>query len=96
MIIGGGARNEAWVQILSDILKLPISLPETLEEATSMGAAITAGVGIGVFDSFDAAEKFIKVKSKINPKTENEEKYNEMKMRFDEIYHSLEEIFEKL
>ena len=95
-VTGGGARNRIWLNILSDISGLPIFIPERLEEATSMGAAITAGVGIGAFESFDAAEKFISIKSEIKPQYENSEKYGKMKQLFDEAYYSLTPLFEKL
>lgn len=95
-LTGGGARNSAWTEILCDIFGLPIAIPEKLAEATSMGAAITAGVGIGALKSFDEAEKFIKIQSKIFPNTETQEKYNESKALFDEAYYALKPLFEKL
>ena len=95
-VTGGGARNRIWLNILSDILGLPIFIPERLKEATSMGAAITAGVGIGAFESFEAAERFINIKEEIKPQYENFEKYGKMKPLFDEAYYSLIPLFEKL
>jgi xylulokinase len=47
-LIGGGARLAVWRQILADVLGLPIVLPELLAEATSLGAAIAGGVGVGL------------------------------------------------
>ena len=40
VLIGGGARSPIWRQILSDVLGVSIQMPNFLEEATSMGAAI--------------------------------------------------------
>lgn len=95
-LTGGGARNSAWTEILCDIFGLPVAIPEKLAEATSMGAAITAGVGIGALNSFDEADKFLKIQSKISPNRDNSEKYSEMKALFDEAYYALEPLFEKL
>ncbi len=54
-LIGGGARSPLWRQILADALGLPILLPELITEATSLGAAIAGGVGVGLFDTFAVA-----------------------------------------
>ncbi len=96
VLIGGGARNKVWQRILSDIFSVTVKVPDYLEEATSMGAAITAGVGVGVFDSFDAVDKFIRIKEEHTPNASNFEKYAEMKILFDESYNALKPIFKKL
>lgn len=96
LMIGGGARNRIWVEILSDILGLPISVPDCLEEATSMGAAITAGVGIGAFSDFEAADRFIKVASQVRPCPERQKQYEKPKRLFEEAYRALCPVFEKM
>ncbi|MYZ43058.1 xylulokinase [Schauerella aestuarii] len=48
-IIGGGAHSATWRQIVADVLDLEIHLPETVD--ASYGAALLAGVGVGVFGS---------------------------------------------
>ena len=95
-MIGGGARNKIWQQILCDIFNVPVNVPNYLEEATSMGAAITAGVGVGAFDSFDVVDKFIKITDRNLPDRENNEKYRKTKELFEEAYISLVPLFEKL
>lgn len=53
-IIGGGAKSALWRQIVADILGIEILLPKTTD--ASFGAALLAGVGIGVFmDTHSAA-----------------------------------------
>ena len=95
ILIGGGARNKIWQQILADVFGVPTLVPNYLEEATSMGAAITAGVGIGAF-GFDAVDKFIKIKEENMPNPELSAKYSEMKVLFEDAYCSLELMFEKI
>lgn len=96
ILIGGGARNKIWQQILADIFGISVLVPDYLEEATSMGAAITAGVGIGAFENFDVVDKFIKIKEENKPDLSKNEKYTEMKKLFDEAYYSLKPVFEKM
>lgn len=96
VLIGGGARNKIWQQILCDIFEVPILVPNYLEEATSMGAAITAGVGVGAFKDFDVVNKFIKINQENKPNFETSEKYKIMNELFDEAYYSLYKTFNKL
>lgn len=46
-IIGGGARSATWRQIVADVLGIRILLPAVTD--ASFGAALIAGVGVGVF-----------------------------------------------
>ena len=53
-IIGGGSKSAVWRQIVADILNVEVLLPETTD--ASFGAALLAGVGVGVFaDEISAA-----------------------------------------
>jgi len=56
MAAGGMTRSELWTQILSDILGRPLEVPSTCE-VTSLGAAICAGAGAGVFAVVQANAK---------------------------------------
>ncbi|MBE6757455.1 MAG: xylulokinase [Ruminococcaceae bacterium] len=96
ILIGGGARNKIWQEILCNIFEVPVLVPNYLEEATSMGAAITAGVGVGAFKDFDVVNKFIKINQENKPHFEAKEKYTIMKELFDESYYSLNKIFDEL
>ncbi|MCL1894945.1 MAG: FGGY-family carbohydrate kinase [Clostridiales bacterium] len=51
---GGAAKNALWTQMKADILGVPIEVP-SLYEATALGAAMLAGLGIGVYESEDDA-----------------------------------------
>ena len=79
IVIGGGAQSDAWLQILADVYNINIQKPNYLEEATSMGAAITAGVGVGVFENFDVIDKFLKIEETKTPNTDNQPVYSAMK-----------------
>ena len=55
-IAGGAARSDVWVQMFADVLRMPMELTAATELGT-MGAAMCAGVGAGLFGSFDEAVK---------------------------------------
>jgi xylulokinase len=95
-LIGGGARSPLWRQILADVLGLPILLPDLLTEATSLGAAIAGGVGVGIFDSFAAADRFIHVHEAARPEAAAQAYYAELAPLFSAAYRGLEPIFGQL
>ncbi len=95
-VVGGGAKGEVWRQILADIFQLRINVPDILEEAGSMGAAIIGGVGAGIFNDFDAASRFISMNRYHLPDKTKLEKYKELKEIFDEAYYQLEPVFKKM
>ena len=52
--MGGSANSHLWTQIKSDVTGLPIIVSSS-DTATTLGAAILAGVGVGIYDSFEEA-----------------------------------------
>jgi xylulokinase len=52
-LIGGGTRSTTWRQIMADVLGKPILVPANGD--ASFGAALVAGIGVGVFASPQAA-----------------------------------------
>ena len=95
-LIGGGARSALWRQILADVYGLPILRPELLAEATSLGAAIAGGVGVGLFPDFSVAHEFVKVEEAEQPDTAHSQRYTALYDLFQQTYIALEPIFEQL
>ena len=56
--VGGGAQNTFWTQNKADMVGKPFEIPQ-IEEATPLGAAILAGIGVGLYR--DEAEAFARV-----------------------------------
>lgn len=53
VLSGGGSRSEHWPQIFADGLGIPITVPEA-RETGALGAAIGAGVAVGLFTDYEA------------------------------------------
>jgi xylulokinase len=65
---GGGARGKLWRQIQADVYGQPVELLEA-EEGGAFGAALLAGVGVGAWDSVEAAcAATVRVAEVIEPK----------------------------
>jgi len=95
-VIGGGAKGAVWRQIMADIYGAKITVPSLLEEAGSMGAAVTGGVGSGIFKDFTAIDRFINIDSVHTPDQKSVQRYAPVKELFDECYFALEGVFQKM
>jgi xylulokinase len=95
-LIGGGARSPLWRQILADVLGLPILLPELITEATSLGAAIAGGVGIGLYPDFGIAQRFVRAAASEAPNADRRARYAEILPVFADAYRALETTFTRL
>ena len=81
---------------MADILNTRILVPTLLEEAGSMGAAVTGGVGVGLYKDFHAVERFLEINTIQEPNAKAAETYKQVKELFDECYFALKNIFPKL
>jgi xylulokinase len=95
-LIGGGARSALWRQILADVYNLPILRPALLAEATSLGAAIAGGIGVGIFADYSVAYELVELDEAEQPKTAHVERYAVLFDVFQRIYAALEPIFDSL
>jgi xylulokinase len=93
IVIGGGAKGKLWRDIMADIYEVEINVPNYLEEATSIGAAIIAGVGAGIYKDFSVVNKFFNVVDTVCPRPGNLETYRRHKKLFDKLYAALEPTF---
>lgn len=95
-VIGGLAKGDPVRHILADIYGVKARRLNWLDEATSMGAAVCAGVGVGVLEDFTAIDRFVKVDDVTLPDMENHKKYAELRKYFDECYTCLLKTYDSL
>ena len=96
MVLGGGAKGAVWRQIMADVYDAKITVPSILEEAGSMGAAITGGVGAGLFKDFSVVDRFIEVNSVHEPDPTSVEAYKPVRELFDDCYFALLDVYKKM
>ena len=92
-LIGGGAKNDFWAQLLADILGVETIVPEETGDANSLGAAVIAGVGAGIFPDFSAVNRFVHPKKRFEPRPEYREVYREARARFEACYQAVEGLY---
>lgn len=91
---GGGSKSPLWNQIKSDIIRKPL-ITIKCPEAASLGAAITAGVAVGIFSSVeDACTDMVEEKTRFNPDPVNAVVYNTGYEDYKALFQDLENLFD--
>lgn len=94
--IGGGAKSQVWRQIQADILGVDI-VTLNIEEGPAFGAALLAGVGVGVYPNvIEAAENTIKAVTRVSPAQDRQEAYQGYYEIYKDLYVALKDNFKKL
>lgn len=94
---GGGSKGKLWSQILADVTGLTVNIP-VVKEATALGCAIAAGVGVGIYSSLtEAGKKLVKFEHQYTPNYDNHKLYQTHKTKWVEVYrHQLQLVDEGL
>jgi len=93
---GGGASSQLWRQIQADILQLPVITAQTPEKSAT-GAAMIAGIGAGVFASFeDACQRMVTFGEELAPIAANAPLYEETYQVYRALYPSLQPHFARM
>lgn len=94
--IGGGAKNEDWLQMQADIFNTRV-IKLRSEEGPGMGAAMIAAYGCGWFESLkECADIFLEKDREYNPIKENVEQYKSLFQIYQELYSKTNEISKAL
>jgi xylulokinase len=86
-VTGGGAKSGFWMQLLADALRVRCAVLES-DEGPAFGAALLAGVGIGLWpDVASACAATVRESSAVEPSGED---YGRARERFRDLYPRLE------
>jgi xylulokinase len=94
--VGGGTENAFWMQNKADMAGRAIEAPG-VQEATPLGAAILAGIGVGVFkDEQEAFEAVYRPGRTYEPDAALTAAYAERRAAFRALYPALRELHAQL
>jgi len=74
-VVGGGARSDAWLTIVADVLGRPLERVARPELAGAVGVALTAAVGVGALKDFHAIVRRIHIDRTFTPNAAHREVY---------------------
>jgi xylulokinase len=92
---GGGAKSDTWLQLLADILGVPIKTP-VITDSETLGIAIITGATIGVYSTIDEGiQAAVKFKEKYVPDKKNNKKYQDYLKAYIQIYENNKNLYKQ-
>lgn len=92
--MGGSANSLLWTQIKADVTGKTIQVPAS-DTATTLGAALLAGVGCGIYADYkEAVENTIRITRVQEPDRENHEIYQCFMEKYLELYEALKPVWQ--
>jgi xylulokinase len=85
-VVGGGSKSDLWVQLSSDIMGMPFIRP-AVTEAGSLGTAIMAGSGSGIFSSAEEGVKaMVRLEKSFEPDPVMHSRYGELYEKYTRLW----------
>ena len=89
--VGGGTKNLAWMQIISDIVNASIAIP-AIQIGAAYGDAFMAGVGAGCFNDLSEVTRWVKPGMTIQPQADRHQKYQAHYSLYRDLYLQTREL----
>jgi xylulokinase len=94
-IIGGGSNSKIWKQIIADVCNISLAgLSVPADDASSLGIAAAAGVGVGLYKDVAEGVGFITETDVVSPV--QPEKYSRNYEVFSALYPATKDLMHKL
>ena len=90
---GGGALSPVTAQILADITERVVEVPDSPQNVGSVGAALTAAVGLGILGSTEEIARLIPANRRFEPGIETREIYRRNYEVFKKLHRSNQQNF---
>lgn len=95
-VLGGGARGLPWLKIISNITGCQLEVLPNPRERFTVGAALVAAIGLGIYPSFDSIRSLVPVELVIEPNPQHNETYDELYAAYRRVYPGLRGIYHDL
>ena len=95
IVLGGAAKSEVWLKIISDVTGLDVEVPDYADTAC-IGAAILAGKGSGAFTSLEEGYRVCKRKVEaVHCDADRRKAYSDFYRLYRERFNLLRQIYER-
>ncbi|MFI6345578.1 FGGY-family carbohydrate kinase [Streptomyces sp. NPDC050560] len=93
-VIGGGAGSDVWLRVLADVWGVEVRRRSIVEDANSLGAAVTGLVGLGLADGFGIARGLSTTTAVFTPDARRCARYAEQHGIFLDAYERMRPWFD--
>jgi len=94
-VVGGGACSDIWMQMMADVLKMPVHVPKNPRYVGTMGAYYCALIGLGIKKDFSDLNRQEGGKVFL-PNPDNEAIYDKMYGIYMDLYPSLKDLYDRM
>ena len=95
-VVGGGACSDVWMQILADVLNVPVRVPATPRHAGAIGTAYSAIIGLGLCNDYDDAARKLHIDHILTPNADAVAVYEKQYGVYTQLYGVLQNVFLQL
>ena len=95
-LAGGGSRSSVWAQMFADTIQVPMEVPDG-KELGARGAAISAGIGAGIYSSYaEAVQEAVSVVRVHEPNPANTPLYLARYAEYQRLVNVMKEPWQEL
>jgi len=94
--IGGGARSDLWLQIISDVTERPVERVQHPQLAGAIGAALVAAVATGALRSVPEIASRVHIATRFEPDRRNAPIYRRLSSAFRSLQGPLSDLGRRL
>jgi xylulokinase len=91
-VTNGGAHSALWKQVTADVLGIPLEVPRA-SGGSALGAAFTAGMGSGMFGSWNEIDRFVEITEIVEPAQDARAGADQSYATFRALYPALKPLF---
>jgi len=95
-LTGGGSNGFLWRQILANVYKKSIIVPTVTQETAALGAALCAGVGVGLWKNFEKVDDISTIKIRTDMQPEHIDIYEKLEKLYADTAKSLDQTYTRL
>ncbi|RGX55184.1 MULTISPECIES: xylulokinase [Anaerotruncus] len=93
--IGGGAQSDPWLQMMADVLGVPVTRTKNCRHSGAIGSAAIVCIGMGVY-KMEEIDRFVQLERTFEPRKEQVAVYNKQYKIWKKLHPALKEIFAEL
>jgi len=89
-MVGGGAKNRTWGQMVADIFGCEVEVP-LVDEGGAYGAAMLAALGDGLPEQL--VKNWVSLRERFSPNAQAKKRYEPLYTQYQQLYHDLKSRF---
>jgi xylulokinase len=95
-VLGGGAQGLPWLKIIADVTGSKLEVLPDPRERLAVGVALVAGIGLGIYPSFEALKPLVPIEFVVEPDDSHRDTYAKLYAAYRRVYPALRDLYHDL